>query len=72
MTNSQPLETLMLRLKLSNADLVNASSKQLTFKMLQKALKGKELTTNAQHKILDALRTLKPEENLTLNDIFNK
>jgi hypothetical protein len=61
----------MNRLSISNSALVNASTKQLTFKMLQKALKGNELTFNAQHKILEAFQTLKPEENLTMKDLFN-
>jgi hypothetical protein len=70
-TTPQPFEVLMLRLNLSNADLVKASTKQqLTFKMVQKALKGRELSSNAQHKILEALRMLKPEENLMLKDVF--
>jgi len=64
-------QQVMIRYQLSNADLVSASSKQLTFKMVQKAVKGRALTPNAQHKILEALRTLKPEEDIKISDLFN-
>ncbi len=50
----------MTELGLSNADLVKASTEQLTFKMVQKARKGKLLTPNVQNKILAALKTLVP------------
>ncbi len=65
-----PLDALMARLELSNADLVRASTEQLTFKMVQKGRKGRKLTLNVQHKILSALRTLRPDEKLGLKDIF--
>lgn len=66
----QSLDALMIRLELSNADLVKASTEQLTFKMVQKGRKGKPLTLNVQNKILRALQTLRPEDNITLKDIF--
>ena len=66
----EPLDSLMTRLGLTNADLVKASAEQLTFKMVQKARKGRPLTLNVQKKILAALRTLRPEDNLTLKDLF--
>ena len=52
--NIQPLDALMIRLGLTNADLVGSSKAQLTFKMLQKGRKGKQLTPNAKNKILEA------------------
>ena len=52
------LNDLMTERGFSNADLVKASTEQLTFKMVQKARKGKPLTPNMQKKILVALRTL--------------
>ena len=55
---AQSLNDLMTERGLSNADLVKASTEQLTFKMVQKARKGKPLTPNVQKKILAALRTL--------------
>lgn len=67
-----PLNSLMTRLELTNADLVKASTEQLTFKMVQKARKGKPLTLNVQKKILDALRTVRPEETTTLKDLFKE
>jgi len=48
----------MTELGLSNADLVKASTEQLTFKMVQKARKGKPLTPNVRNKIIAALKTL--------------
>ena len=66
----QPLDDLMTRLGVSNADLVAASTRQLTFKMVQKGRKGRRLTPNAQGKILSALRTLKPELTIELKDLF--
>ena len=67
----QPLEALMARLNLSNADLVHASTRQLTYKMVQKGRKGRRLTPNVQGKILSALKTLRPDDGLTLKDLFN-
>lgn len=68
--NTNPLNALMIRLALTNADLVNNSTNQLTFKMLQKGRKGKDLTLNAKHKILEALQTAHPEGQFTLKDLF--
>ncbi len=69
--NIQPLDALMIRLNLTNADLIKNSKSQLTFKMLQKGRKGKQLTANAKHKILEALQACKLEEQFTLKDLFN-
>ncbi|MDO8730372.1 MAG: hypothetical protein Q7J69_04220 [Candidatus Omnitrophota bacterium] len=55
-----PLDELMTERGLSNADLVKASTEQLTFKMVQKARKGKPLTPNVQNKIIAALKVLIP------------
>ena len=54
----------MTELGLSNADLVKASTEQLTFKMVQKARKGKPLTPNVQNKIVAALKVLLPDKSL--------
>ncbi len=64
------LDALMARLQLTNADLVRASTEQLTFKMVQKGRKGRKLTFNVQHKILSAIHGLRPDEKLGLGDIF--
>ncbi|MEI6438370.1 MAG: hypothetical protein WCO69_06455 [Candidatus Omnitrophota bacterium] len=67
----QPLDALLTELALSNADLVGASTKQLSFKAVQKARKGRSLTPHMQKKVLEALRALKPERNFALKDLFN-
>ena len=67
----QPIDELMTKLGLSNADLVKASTEMLTFKMVQKARKGRRLTLNVQQKILNAVRAARPENNIALQDLFN-
>ena len=64
------LDQLMTELGISNADLVSASTRQLTFKNVQKARKGKDVTLNIQTKILEAMNTLKPERLFTLEELF--
>ncbi len=64
------LDALLTRLGLSNADLVKASTEQLTFKMVQKGRKGKPLTANVQSKIFAAIQTLRPDPTLSLKDVF--
>jgi hypothetical protein len=67
----QPLDALMNECSLSNADLVHASTRQLSFKALQKAREGRSLTPNMKHKILDAARAARPGRNLSLKELFN-
>ena len=67
----QPLDEVLARLGLSNADLVRASAEQLTHKMVQKGRKGRRLTLNVQMKILKALNPLDPDLKYTLKQIFN-
>ena len=66
----QPLDILMTQYKLTNADLVNASTEQLSFKMVSKGRKGRRLTPNVQDKILSALSKVKPELKLRRRDLF--
>ncbi len=66
----QPLDKIMTDLKLSNHDLVEASTEQLSHKVVQKGRKGRRLTRNAQSKILNALIKLKPEAKFSLNMLF--
>ena len=66
----QPIDTLMTRLGLGNADLVRASTEQLTFKNVQKARAGRPITTNIQDKILSALLKLKPQLKIARRDLF--
>jgi len=68
---SQPLDALMEKLGLSNVDLVQASTEQLTFKMVNKGRKGRRLTRNIQNKILAALHSARPDYPLALDDLFN-
>lgn len=67
----QPLEAIMARLTLKNADLVKASTEMLTHKMVKKGRLGRRLTLNVQLKILNALNNVKPDEHFVLSDIFN-
>ncbi len=67
----QPLTSVMARLGITAAALVAGSANQLTFKMIAKGCKGRKLTIKAQYKILAALHALRPQEILTLKDLFN-
>ena len=67
----QPLDGILDRLGLANADLVRASTRQLTHKMVQKGRKGRRLTPNAQMKILEALNALNSERPFVLKDLFD-
>ena len=51
----QPLDGLMERWHLSNHDLVNASTEQLSHKQVQKARKGRHLTLHLMQKVMRAL-----------------
>jgi len=51
----QPVARILKTLGLKPHDLVAASERQLTHKMVSRACKGRRLTPNAQHKVLDAL-----------------
>lgn len=63
-------DTLLTTLKFSNADLVKASTEQLTFKMVQKARKGAPLSAKAQQKIINVLIKLKPGMNFKHRVLF--
>ena len=67
----QPLDAVMERRKLKNADLVRVSTEQLSHKVVQKGRKGRRLTLNAQMKILKALNLTSSEEKFSLKDLFN-
>lgn len=66
----QPLARIMALHELQAGDLVENSTKQLTFKMVSRAVKGRRLTPNVQSKILDALNKA-AKKNYALKDIFN-
>ena len=67
----QPLDTLLTELNLENHTLVEVSKEQLTHRMVAKGRKGRRLTANAQHKILNALNALVPDKEFSLSDLFN-
>ncbi len=52
---AQPIARLMAEHDLKPHDLVQASTEQLTHKMVARACRGRRLTPNAQAKVLNAL-----------------
>jgi hypothetical protein len=66
----QPIAGLMAEHGLKPNDLVSNSTQQLTHKMVSRAVKGRRLTPNVQHKILNALNKATGKE-YSLKDIFN-
>ncbi|MBI4432977.1 MAG: hypothetical protein HY592_05825 [Candidatus Omnitrophica bacterium] len=70
MIASQPLDSLMTQLGVTNADLVKASTEQLTFKMVNKGRSGRHVTPNVQEKILAALLKVRPDLKLRRRDLF--
>lgn len=67
----QPLDALMAKHGLSNHALVAASTEQLSHKVVQKARKGRRLTTRAKAKVLSALHNALPEQKFVHRDLFN-
>lgn len=51
----QPFLAVMAKHELTPTDLVKASDKQLTHRMVARAAKGRRLTPNAMAKVVDAL-----------------
>ncbi len=71
MNSPPPLDTLLTTLNISNADLVKASTEQLSFKQVQKARRGKPVTPNIQGKILRALNAYVKGGSYALADLFD-
>ena len=67
----QPLDALLAELNLKNSDLVEASSEQLTHRMVAKGRKGRRLTLHIQTKILRALNQAQTGKKYVLQDLFN-
>ncbi len=67
----QPLDALMTKHALSNHALVAASTEQLSHKVVQKARKGRRLTSKAKTKILNALHNALPEQKFAHRDLFS-
>ena len=72
---AQPLDGLLDELGFSNHDVVDASTEQITHKMVAKGRKGRRLTKNLQGKLLRALNAASAaagsERTFTLDDLFN-
>lgn len=68
---TQRLDALMTKHGLSNHALVEASAEQLSHKVVQKARKGRRLTSRAKTKILSALHSALPEKKFAHRDLFN-
>ena len=67
----QPLDAVLTRLGLKNADLVAASTDFLTHKQVNKARRGRRLTRNVQMKIQSALNKLSGEKKFRLEELFD-
>ncbi len=65
----QPILGVLAKHGLSATDLVQASSEQLTHKMVARAVRGRRLTANAMGKVVRALN-LKAESAYTPGDLF--
>ena len=66
----QPISGLMTEQGLKPNDLVRNSTEQLTYKMVSRAVKGRRLTPNIQHKIINALNKAAGKV-YELKDLFN-
>jgi hypothetical protein len=66
----QPVAKLMVELGLKAHDLVAASTRPMTHKMVVRACKGRWLTPNTKSIVLDALNRASGK-NYSLNDLFN-
>ena len=66
----QPVAGLMTEHGLKPNDLVRNSTEQLTHKMVSRAVKGRRLTPNIQHKIINALNKAAGKE-YEFKDLFN-
>jgi len=66
----QPIAQVMTAHDLKAHDLVQASTEQLTHKMVARACKGRRLTLNVQTKVLNALNAA-TGRHYALTDLFN-
>ncbi len=66
----QPLAAILTEQDIKPHDLVVASTEHITHKMVSRAVKGRRLTRNVQHKILRALNKA-TKKNYALADLFN-
>ena len=68
--DEQPIAKIMVLHGLSAHDLVANSTRQITHKMVARAIKGRRLTPNVKFKILSALNKAAGKE-YQLKDVFN-
>ena len=66
----QPIAQVMARHDLKPHNLVQASTEQLTHKMVARACKGRRLTLNVQAKVLNALNAA-TGTHYSLSDLFS-
>ena len=66
----QPVLELLERHSLKPKDLVEASTLQLTHKMVSRATKGRRLTSNTKDKVLQALNRASGQS-YAMGDLFN-
>ncbi len=66
----QPLQLIMDEKGLTPHDLVAASPKQITHKMVTRGRKGRRLTRKVQFKVLNALNAA-TEQEYSLKEVFN-
>ena len=68
----QPLDAIMTEKDIKNHDLVAAVPPgTITHKQVQKARKGRRLTTHMQEKILEALNAFADPDFYEFKDVFN-
>ena len=68
----QPLDAIMTEKEIRNHDLDAAVPPGfITHKQVQKARKGRRLTTNMQEKILEALNAFSDPDSYAFKDVFN-
>lgn len=65
----QPLDSILKASGLNNDDLVRVSTRQLTFKQVQKARTGRAVTANIQTKVLVAINAC-GELQYQMKDLF--
>ncbi len=66
----QPIAKIIAIHGLKASDLVASSTRQITYKMISRAVKGRRLTPNVQSKILNALNNAVGKQ-YRIQDIFN-
>ncbi len=67
----QFLDEILKSRRLTNEDLVSSSTKQLTFKQVQKARAGRWVTPNIQQKIVLALNSCLSDIQYRTEDLFD-